>query len=126
MLCRGTSRGRHSRRLACLLVCLRSHVLRACCNFKLKQEISITLCGRRPNNKISCQAFENTFFACYVMHIELASMAHWLYFFSITIFLQASSPITNVFAPRTKMLNITVSTYDSTATVRFNSLREFY
>ena len=47
MLCRDTSRGRLSRRLACL----RSHALRAYCNFKSKQAISITLFGRRPNNK---------------------------------------------------------------------------
>ena len=46
MLCRDTSRGRLSRRLACL----RSHTLRAYCNFKSKQAISITLFGRRPNN----------------------------------------------------------------------------
>ena len=32
------------------LVCLRSHVLRAYCNFESKQANSITLFGRRPNN----------------------------------------------------------------------------
>ena len=31
--------------------CLRSHVLRAYCNFESKQANSITLFGRRPNNK---------------------------------------------------------------------------
>ena len=49
MLCRDTSRGRHSLPFACL----RSHVLRARCNFESKQAISITLLGRRPNNNIS-------------------------------------------------------------------------
>ena len=44
--CASRSRGRHSRRLACL----RLHVLRAYCNFESKQAISITLFGRRPNN----------------------------------------------------------------------------
>ena len=33
------------------LDCLRSNVLRAYCNFESKQAISITLFGRRPNNK---------------------------------------------------------------------------
>ena len=33
------------------LVCLRSHVLRAYCNFELKKANSITLFGRHPNNK---------------------------------------------------------------------------
>ena len=33
------------------LVCLRSHVLRAYCNFESKQANSITLFGRHPNNK---------------------------------------------------------------------------
>ena len=33
------------------LVCLRLHVLRAYCNFESKQANSITLFGRRPNNK---------------------------------------------------------------------------
>ena len=46
MLCCDTPRGRHSRRLACL----RSHVLRAYCN-ESKQGNSITLIGRRPNNR---------------------------------------------------------------------------
>ena len=32
------------------LACLRSHVLRAYCNFESKQASSITLFGRRPNN----------------------------------------------------------------------------
>ena len=45
--CTSCSRGRHSRRLACLL----SHVLRAYCNFESKQTISSTLFGRRPNNE---------------------------------------------------------------------------
>ena len=36
-MCRDTSRGRHSRRLACL----RSHVLRAYCNFESKQAICL-------------------------------------------------------------------------------------
>ena len=45
--CCNTARGSHSRRLACL----RSHVLRAYCNFESKQANSITLFGRRPNNK---------------------------------------------------------------------------
>ena len=36
--------------LVCL-ACLRSHVLRAYCNFESKQANSITLFGRRPNNK---------------------------------------------------------------------------
>ena len=31
------------------LACLRSHLLRDCCNFESKQAISITLFGRRPN-----------------------------------------------------------------------------
>ena len=55
MLCCQTPRGRHSRRLACQepmgLFNLRSHVLRAYCNFELKQANSITLFGRRPNKK---------------------------------------------------------------------------
>ena len=34
---------------ACRLACLRSYVLRACCNFESKQGNSITLFGRRPN-----------------------------------------------------------------------------
>ena len=46
-LCTSRSRGRHSRRLACL----RSHVLRAYCNFESKQANSITLFGRRPDWK---------------------------------------------------------------------------
>ena len=52
MLCRDTSRGRHSCRFAWLIysACLRSHVLRAYCNLETKQAISITLFGRRPNN----------------------------------------------------------------------------
>ena len=33
------------------LACLRSHVLRAFCNFESKQTNSITLFGRRPNKK---------------------------------------------------------------------------
>ena len=33
------------------LACLRSHVLRAYCNFESKQANSTTLFGRRPNNK---------------------------------------------------------------------------
>ena len=37
--------------LVCL-ACLRSHVLRAYCNFESKQANSITLFGRRPNNNI--------------------------------------------------------------------------
>ena len=41
------SRGRHSRHLAFL----RSHILRAYCNFELKQAISRTLFGRHPNEK---------------------------------------------------------------------------
>ena len=36
--------------LVCL-TCLRSHVLRAYCNFESKQANSITLFGRRPNDK---------------------------------------------------------------------------
>ena len=36
--------------LVCL-ACLRSHVLRAYCNFESKQANSITLFGQRPNNK---------------------------------------------------------------------------
>ena len=51
MLCCDTARGRHSRRLACL----RSHVLRAYCNFESKQANSITLFGRRPNNNKTCK-----------------------------------------------------------------------
>ena len=47
--CTRRSRGRHSRRLACL----RSHVLRAYFNFESKQAISVTLFGRRPNNNDS-------------------------------------------------------------------------
>ena len=35
------------------LACLRSHVLRAYCNFESKHANSITLFGRRPNNKFS-------------------------------------------------------------------------
>ena len=34
------------------LVCLRSQVLSAYCNFESKQAIAITLFGRRPNNNI--------------------------------------------------------------------------
>ena len=45
--CTSCSRGGDSRRL----VCLRSHVLRAYCNFESKQAISINLFGRRPNTK---------------------------------------------------------------------------
>ena len=45
--CTSRSRGKHSRRL----VCLRSHVLRAYCNFESKQTISSTLFGRRSNNE---------------------------------------------------------------------------
>ena len=41
------ARGRYSRRLACLQL----HVFRAYCNFESKQGNSITLFGRRPNNK---------------------------------------------------------------------------
>ena len=33
------------------MACLRSHVLRAYCNFDSKQVISKTLLGRRPNMK---------------------------------------------------------------------------
>ena len=47
MVCSDTSRGRQSRCLA-----LRSHELRAYCNFESKQAISITLFGRRLNNNI--------------------------------------------------------------------------
>ena len=39
--------GRYLRHLACLHL----HVFRAYCNFKSKQANSITLFGRRPNNK---------------------------------------------------------------------------
>ena len=42
--CTSRSRGKCLRRLACL----RSHVLRAYCNFESKRAISITLFGRRP------------------------------------------------------------------------------
>ena len=42
--CTSRSRGKYLRRL----VCLRSHVLRAYCNFESKRAISITLFGRRP------------------------------------------------------------------------------
>ena len=45
--CVVTTRGTHSRRLACL----RPHVLRAYCNFKSKQANSITLFVRRPSNQ---------------------------------------------------------------------------
>ena len=37
------------------LACLPSHVLRAFCNFESKEAISITLFGRRPNNKNKIQ-----------------------------------------------------------------------
>ena len=47
MVCSDTSRGRQSRCLA-----LRSHELRAYCNFESKQAISTTLFGRRLNNNI--------------------------------------------------------------------------
>ena len=50
MVCCDTARNRHSRRLACYLACLRSHVLRAYRNFESKQANSVTLFGRRPNN----------------------------------------------------------------------------
>ena len=40
------------------LAFLRSHVLRACCNFESKYVILITLFGRRPNNKSSGSLFE--------------------------------------------------------------------
>ena len=43
--CTSRSRGRYSRRLACL----RSHVLRAYGNFESKRAISITLFGLSPN-----------------------------------------------------------------------------
>ena len=47
--CTSRFRGRHSRRLACLLMaCLRSYVLRAYCKFESKQAISIYT---RPNKK---------------------------------------------------------------------------
>ena len=46
--CTSRSRGRYSRRLACL----RSHVLRAYCNFKSKRAISITLFERHPRDKM--------------------------------------------------------------------------
>ena len=49
--CTSGSRGRHSRRLACL----RSHVLRAYCSFESKQAISITLFGQRSKNNILCK-----------------------------------------------------------------------
>ena len=52
MLCRATSRSRHSHRLVCLLGFLRSHVLRAHCNFESKQAISITLFGPRTNKNL--------------------------------------------------------------------------
>ena len=44
---------RHSSQVAWLVysACLHSHVLRTCCNFESKQAISITLFGRRTNNK---------------------------------------------------------------------------
>ena len=45
--CASCSRGGDSRRL----VCLRSHVLRAYCNFESKQAISINLFRRRPNTE---------------------------------------------------------------------------
>ena len=45
--CTSRSRGKCLRRLACL----RSHVLRAYCNFESKRAISITLFGRRPIKK---------------------------------------------------------------------------
>ena len=45
--CTSRWRGKHS----CHLACLRSHVLRAYCNFESKQAISITLFRPRPNNK---------------------------------------------------------------------------
>ena len=41
-----------ARQTLCRLSCLRSHVLRANCNFESKQANSITLLGRRPNNKL--------------------------------------------------------------------------
>ena len=44
-----TQRGRHSRHLACL----RSHVLRAYCNFESKHANSITLFERRPNKNLN-------------------------------------------------------------------------
>ena len=45
--CTSRSRGKYLRRL----VCLRSHELRAYCNFESKRAISITLFGRRPIKK---------------------------------------------------------------------------
>ena len=54
MLCRDTSRGRQSRRLACLLS-LFTFARIACelafCNFESNQAISITLFGPRFNKK---------------------------------------------------------------------------
>ena len=47
-MCRDNeTRGRYS----CRLACLHLHVVRAYCNFESKQVHSITLFGRRPNNK---------------------------------------------------------------------------
>ena len=48
MLCRETSRSRHSRRLACLP----SHVLRAYWNFESKQAMTTSLFGRRSKRKM--------------------------------------------------------------------------
>ena len=42
------------------LACLRPHVLRAYCNFESKQANSISLSGRRPNNKVLIFPLENT------------------------------------------------------------------
>ena len=58
MLCRDTPRDRHSSGITWLvyLACLHSHVLRTYCNFESKIAISITLFGRRPNNKV-CRYF---------------------------------------------------------------------
>ena len=52
VICGDTTRGRHSS----YLVCLRSHVLRANCNFESKQANSIALFGPRPDNKIHRRA----------------------------------------------------------------------
>ena len=66
MLCRDTSCGRNSSRVAwrVYLACFRLYALRAYCNFKSKQAISITLFGRRSNNNFSPQSSEYATDSC--------------------------------------------------------------
>ena len=62
MLCCDTARGRHLRCLACL----RSHVLRAYCNFESKEANSITLYGDALTNL--CMALLTFSLFCFVLY----------------------------------------------------------